>query len=59
MERFLKGFDRPEDGVMHSIEMIRRHPLVPDFVYVHGLVMHPETGKLELIADGYAVDNKS
>lgn len=53
MERFLKGFDRPEDGVMHSIDIIRKHPLVPDFVFVHGLIMHPDTGKLELISDGY------
>jgi carbonic anhydrase len=55
MERFLKGFDRPEDGVMHSVEIIRKHPLVPDFVSVHGLIMHSETGRLELIIDGYEV----
>lgn len=53
MDRFLKGFDRPEDGVQHSIEIIRKHPLVPSFIPVHGFIMHPDTGKLELICDGY------
>ncbi|QJD87017.1 beta-class carbonic anhydrase [Cohnella herbarum] len=54
MDRFLRGFDRPEEGVKHSIDMIRRHPLVPSFIPVHGFVMDPTTGKLELICDGYA-----
>jgi carbonic anhydrase len=53
MERFLKGFDKVEDGVMHSIDMIRRHPLVPKTIPVHGFIMDPETGRLELIMDGY------
>lgn len=53
MERFLKGFERPEDGVMHSINIIRNHPLLPSTIPVHGFIMDPTTGKLELIADGY------
>jgi len=53
MERFLKGFDCPEEGVMHSIDMIRRHPLVPAQIPVHGCIIDPVTGKLELISDGY------
>ncbi|WP_256758928.1 carbonic anhydrase [Cohnella sp. WQ 127256] len=54
MERFLRGFDSPEDGVKHSIQIIRKHPLMPSFVPVHGFIMHSDTGKLELIDDGYA-----
>jgi len=53
MEKFLKGFDKPEDGVRHSVGMIRRHPLVPSFVPIHGFLIHPETGKLEWLIDGY------
>ncbi|BBI31675.1 beta-class carbonic anhydrase [Cohnella abietis] len=53
MERFLRGFDKPEDGVRHSIDIIRKHPLVPTYIPVHGFIIHPETGKLELICDGY------
>lgn len=51
MDRFLKGFDSPEEGVRHSISMIRKHPLVPSFIPVHGFLMDPETGKIELVSD--------
>lgn len=53
MEKFLKGFDRPEDGVMHSVNIIRKHPLLPAAIPVHGFIIDPTTGKLELLEDGY------
>ncbi|GFN31693.1 beta-class carbonic anhydrase [Paenibacillus xylaniclasticus] len=53
MNRFLKGFESAEEGVMHSVNMIRKHPLVPAYIPVHGLIMDPTTGQLELIHDGY------
>ncbi len=52
-ENWLRGFDRPEDGVRKSVDMIRRHPLLPDQLPVHGLVISPVTGKLDLICSGY------
>lgn len=51
---WLTGFDRVEDAVAHSVGVIRHHPLMPPDVPVHGLVIHPETGKLDLLIDGYA-----
>ena len=53
MEKFLRGFERPEDGVMHSVKMIRKHPLFPEAIPVHGFVMDPETGALEMIVEDY------
>lgn len=53
MDRFLKGFESAEEGVMHSVNMIRNHPLVPTFIAVHGFIMHSDTGLLEMIHDGY------
>lgn len=53
MERFLRGFDSVQDGVLHSVNIIRNHPLLPATVPVHGLVIYPDTGKLELLSDGY------
>ena len=38
--------------VRHTVGIIRRHPLMPDNVAVHGLVIHPATGKLNLVVDG-------
>lgn len=53
MEKFLRGFDRAEDGVMHSVKMIRKHPLFPQSIPVHGFLMDPETGAIEVIVEDY------
>ena len=54
LQRWLVGFDHVEDGVRKSVEVIRHHPLLPGDVPVHGMIIHPETGKLDLLVDGYA-----
>lgn len=53
LQRWLVGFDHVEDGVRKSVEVVRNHPLMPDDVPVHGLIIHPETGKLDKLVDGY------
>ncbi|HEX4054662.1 MAG TPA: carbonic anhydrase [Tepidisphaeraceae bacterium] len=53
MQQWLTGFESPEDGVKQSVEIVRNHPLLPRGIPVHGLIIHPETGKLDLLADGY------
>lgn len=53
MERFLQGFSDPKEGVLHSVRMIRKHPLVPRHVPVHGFLMDPETGELETVVEAY------
>ena len=52
LDNWLTGFDNVEDSVRHTVGMIRRHPLMPDYIPVHGLVIHPTTGKLALIVNG-------
>jgi carbonic anhydrase len=54
LESWLTGFDDPVSGVRASVEIVRNHPLLPKDVAVHGLIVHPATGKLELLVDGYA-----
>ncbi|TVX98799.1 beta-class carbonic anhydrase [Cohnella terricola] len=53
MERFLKGFQTVEEGIMQSVEIIRNHPLLPKTIPVHAFVMHPDTGEMELLSEGY------
>jgi carbonic anhydrase len=53
LEKWLTGFERVEDGVRQSVETIRKHPLLPRGVPVHGLIIDPATGKLDLLVDGY------
>jgi carbonic anhydrase len=54
MEHWLAGFESAEAGVRQSVEIVRQHPLLPAGIPVHGLIIHPETGKLDLLTDGYA-----
>ncbi|GAB2671859.1 beta-class carbonic anhydrase [Paenibacillus thermoaerophilus] len=53
MEKFLRGFGSAEEGVMHSVRMIRKHPLFPKAVPVSGFVIDPVTGALEVIVEDY------
>lgn len=56
MEKFLRGFGSAEEGVMHSVRMIRKHPLFPKAIPVHGFVMDPVTGNLEVIVEDFRED---
>ncbi|MBW5446538.1 carbonic anhydrase [Cohnella sp. CFH 77786] len=51
--RWLRGFDTVRESVENSVDIVRKHPLLPPGTPVHGLIIHPETGKLELVVDGY------
>ncbi|PWK16422.1 beta-class carbonic anhydrase [Tumebacillus permanentifrigoris] len=53
LERWLHGFDNVEESVRGSVDIVRNHPLIPKNIPVHGLVIDPETGKLDLVVDGY------
>jgi carbonic anhydrase len=53
LETWLYGFDQVDDSVKASVNLIKNHPLIPKDVPIHGLVIDPENGKLDLIVDGY------
>ncbi|KZM53878.1 MULTISPECIES: beta-class carbonic anhydrase [Aeribacillus] len=53
LKTWFKGFDKVEDSVAKSVEIIKNHPLMPKNIPVHGLVIDPNTGKLDLIVNGY------
>lgn len=48
---WLHGFGCVYDSVRESVKSIKEHPLMPH-VAVHGLIMDPSTGSLELVIDG-------
>ncbi|SEB60159.1 carbonic anhydrase [Paenibacillus sp. GP183] len=54
LSRWLTGFDHVQEAVVKSVNIIRHHPLLPTNLPVHGFIMHPETGKLDFVEDGYA-----
>lgn len=52
LNEWLTGFNNPEESVAHSVKQIREHPLFPQDVPVHGLIIDPETGRLDVVVDG-------
>ncbi|MGG4033963.1 carbonic anhydrase [Paenibacillus cisolokensis] len=53
LTRWLVGFDNVKESVENSVGIVRNHPLLPVEVPVHGLIVDPTTGKLDLVVDGY------
>jgi len=58
MEDWLHGFNDVTESVKHSVDVVRNHPLMDKTVPIHGLVAHPDTGRLDLIVDGYELADK-
>ncbi len=52
VEKWLRGFESVEESIKESVRMIKNHPLFPKEVRVHGLLISPETGELEVIING-------
>ncbi|WP_232698793.1 beta-class carbonic anhydrase [Brevibacillus daliensis] len=55
LEKWLGGFDCVSDAVKTSVQMIDKHPLLPRSLPVHGLIIDPATGKLDVVVNGYDV----
>ena len=52
IHKWLRGFQNVSESVKKSVEIIRNHPLMPSNVSVHGLVIDPSTGQLDLVTEG-------
>lgn len=57
LEDFLRGFGDVETSVKKSVETIRNHPLMLKNILIHGLIIDPNTGQLDLVADGTENNN--
>lgn len=53
IKKWLQGFNSVEESIKESVELIKNHPLIPKDIKIHGLIMDPETGKIEVIVNGY------
>lgn len=52
-KKWLHGFNDVYQSVEYDVQLVKNHPLLPSDVPVHGLVIDPETGELDLVVDGY------
>ena len=50
LEKWLKGFENERESVMQTMRFILNHPLIPKGLLVHGMVMNPSTGGLDLLS---------
>ncbi|MGL5313979.1 MAG: beta-class carbonic anhydrase [Peptostreptococcaceae bacterium] len=53
VKNWLHGFESINQSIEDSVDQIKNHPLIPKDIIVHGLVMCPETGKIDIVVDGY------
>ncbi|GGB10359.1 carbonic anhydrase [Macrococcus hajekii] len=53
LNHFLGGFSDVRENVRANIDMVFNHPLFDQSVPIHGLVIDPHTGEVELIQNGY------
>lgn len=53
VKQWLHGFDCVEESVKESVAKVKNHPLIPDNVVVHGLIMDPKTGRVDVVVDGF------
>lgn len=49
LHEWFSGICDPQVSVRHTVELIRKHPFMPENVGVSGMVIHPDTGKLDLV----------
>lgn len=48
---WLKGFADDKESVRATVDMIRKHPLMPKDVPVSGFIIDPQTGRLDTVTD--------
>ncbi|MCU9614504.1 carbonic anhydrase [Caldibacillus lycopersici] len=53
LDQWFTGFTNVEDSVKQSVDIIKNHPLLAKDIPVHGLVIDPATGKLDVVVEGY------
>jgi len=49
LNQWLRGFTSVQESVAHSVSLVKNHPLLPPGTNVHGLVIDPATGKLDIV----------
>lgn len=53
LAQWMGAFDHPWENVERVVSVIRRSPLIPKNVPIHGLIFCPTDGHLEVVVEGY------
>lgn len=54
-DKWLCGFDSVEESVRSSVDILRRHPLIPGDVRIGGFIIDSLTGKLRRVCRGQSI----
>ncbi len=49
LKEWADEFKHPEENVRDAVEKLKKNPLIPNDIKIHGLMFHPRSGKLELL----------
>ncbi|MNJ73378.1 hypothetical protein D3C77_701650 [compost metagenome] len=52
LRKWLRGFSNEKEGVIHTVDIVKKHPLLPPNIPVHGMLIDSMTGELEIVVDG-------
>ncbi|WP_177558877.1 carbonic anhydrase [uncultured Phascolarctobacterium sp.] len=50
---WLDTYTDPAQNVLAVVKKLRANPFIPGDISIHGLIIDPHSGKLDLLADGY------
>jgi carbonic anhydrase len=53
IDSWVDSFHHPLKNVENVVRTLRSNPFIPKDIPIHGLIIDPEDGHLELIVDGY------
>ncbi|MDF2546185.1 MAG: carbonic anhydrase [Anaerosolibacter sp.] len=53
IRKWLQGFNSVEESIKETVELLKNHPFISKDVSIHGLIMDPETGKIDVLVNGY------
>lgn len=53
LQAWADAFNDPVQNVKNMVELLKKSPYLPKTLKIHGLMMHPRTGKIDVIVNGY------
>ncbi|MDR1721733.1 MAG: carbonic anhydrase [Methanobrevibacter sp.] len=54
LKEWIGAFDSEENNVKNGVKKLKDSPLIPNDVPIHGLIIDPVDGSLEVIINGYS-----
>lgn len=50
---WINSFSNPKDNIIRSVNNIINNPLIPKDIFIHGMIINPITGKVDILINGY------